>query len=86
MSAATQQPAGPKRLLTTVEIQQVCCAGAVRNSAVLLGCRHPRPLASEDCHEGCFALLLSQMLEENSKLIAAIVENQNLGKLDECIE
>ena len=24
------------------------------------------------------------MLEENSKLIAAIVENQNIGKLDQC--
>jgi len=27
-----------------------------------------------------------QMLEENSKLIQAIVENQNLGRLDQCIE
>ncbi|PSC71322.1 grf1-interacting factor 3 [Micractinium conductrix] len=26
------------------------------------------------------------MLEENSKLIAAIVENQNIGKLDQCVE
>lgn len=26
------------------------------------------------------------MLEENSKLIAAIVENQNMGRLDQCIE
>ncbi|PRW59979.1 GRF1-interacting factor 3-like isoform X2 [Chlorella sorokiniana] len=26
------------------------------------------------------------MLDENARLIAAIVENQNLGKLNECIE
>jgi len=24
------------------------------------------------------------MLEENAKLIAALVENQNIGKLDQC--
>ncbi|EFN54156.1 hypothetical protein CHLNCDRAFT_135563 [Chlorella variabilis] len=29
---------------------------------------------------------IQQMLEDNAKLIAAIVENQNLGKLDQCIE
>ncbi|KAL4458560.1 hypothetical protein ABPG75_013425 [Micractinium tetrahymenae] len=45
------QPAAqaqPKRILTTVEIQQ--------------------------------------MLEENAKLISAIVENQNMGRLDQCLE
>ncbi|KAI3435916.1 hypothetical protein D9Q98_001974 [Chlorella vulgaris] len=27
---------------------------------------------------------IQQMLEENAKLIAALVENQNIGKLDQC--
>jgi hypothetical protein len=33
-----------------------------------------------DCEE----LVPAQMLEENTRLIQAISENQNLGKLDEC--
>lgn len=27
-----------------------------------------------------------QMLEENAKMIQAVVENQNLNKMDECLQ
>lgn len=92
MSAAPQQQQQQQqRMLTTVQIQQVCvmlrycshrrCAQHHGGGAAAAAAHH-RLLS--DSALPCSSCL--QMLDENAKLIAAIVENQNLGKLNECIE
>lgn len=58
-------------------------AGPARCSPVCKCC-----LCSRSCPTAlwCSSASQLQMLDENAKLIAAIVENQNMGKLDQCIE
>ena len=98
---APAQPAAaeaPLRILTSAEIQQVRVGGVLHALAVLLSPPPPPPppaaanAASTRRRPPLWrshvvaTLGLLQMLEENAKLIAALVENQNLGKLEECSE
>lgn len=84
-----QQPA--RRMLATVEIQQVHCSWA-QVACPQQWRRSHRRRRRRCCNPSqpvstCVAWISClQMLDENARLIAAIVENQNLGKLNECIE
>lgn len=80
-----------KRVLTTQEVQQVRFRAMMRpdgepsHSAAAASAAAHVPTAA--CpHRSPASVLPWQMLEENAKMIAAIVENQNLGKLDQCVE
>ena len=59
-----------------------------RSAAAVAACRRPPPPPPCQAHtpEKARRRAGLQMLEENAKLIAALVENQNVGKLEECSE
>jgi hypothetical protein len=81
--ARPQQQHPPKqfRMLTAAEIQQVRDQPPPPAPSLAVGSSSDLSLSC-----GCFTWNALQKLEENNMLIRAINENQNLGKLEECLQ
>ncbi|MBA0620683.1 hypothetical protein Godav_006378 [Gossypium davidsonii] len=67
-------PSYPPTNITTEQIQKICSKASLKSDYPV----YPElPI---------YGAILSSYLDENKKLILAILDNQNLGKLAECAQ